>query len=240
MFRVPLSIFFTLVFPIIFMVIMMLTYGNIEILEGVHLINKYVLITIGMGILPLTLISLPVWIGSSSDRDYLKRLIYFHVDFKKIMISNIIAHYIIGILGIAINIIVAYLFFGLNFPSFSYFAAYISQVLLCLLVYILIGTVLGFFIKKEQVLMPLGLVLTFITYMFSGVFMDFRDLPAKFKEISSFLPLRYIMNDSFNIWLGETMWNIEFFKLSSAYIVVSIILLYIAVKMWTKEKLYKQ
>lgn len=240
LFRVPLSIFFTLIFPIIIMLIMVISYGNIEIGDGAKLIDKYMLITIGMGIAPLTLISLPLWIGNSSDQNYLKRLIYLHVDLKKIIISNIIAHFIIGLLGIVINIIVAYTLFGLKFPSVQYFLSYFLQVSLCLLIMMLVGAVLGFTIKNSQILMPLGLVLTFIVYMFSGAFVDYSQLPEMFIQISNYIPLKYIMNDSFNTWVQKNIWPEGYILICLAYFIFTVILLYFSFRKWMKFKVYKK
>ncbi len=77
LFRIPLSVFFTLGYPIMMMFIIVGSYGNVEIGNGLHLIDKYFLITIGMGLLPLTLISFPTWIASSIEDNSLKRMQYF-------------------------------------------------------------------------------------------------------------------------------------------------------------------
>ena len=43
MMRVPLSMFFSIMFPLIMMFIIITSYGNVEIGEGYHLIDKYFL-----------------------------------------------------------------------------------------------------------------------------------------------------------------------------------------------------
>lgn len=80
--RIPMALFFTLIFPILMMVIMMISLGNINIGNGFHLIDKYFMVAIGMGILPLTFVSFPMWIGSSLKSKSWQRMNFFGVDTK--------------------------------------------------------------------------------------------------------------------------------------------------------------
>jgi ABC transporter len=52
LFRVPVSAFFTVVFPSLMLIIMMASYGNPDIGSGIRLSDKYVLIASGMGLAP--------------------------------------------------------------------------------------------------------------------------------------------------------------------------------------------
>lgn len=40
-FRVPISVFFSLIFPIIMIIVIILSYGNFSIGNGRHFIDKY-------------------------------------------------------------------------------------------------------------------------------------------------------------------------------------------------------
>lgn len=227
MFRIPLAIFFSIVYPVVMMIAILTSYGNIPIGNGLHLIDKYFLIAIGMGIMPLTLISFPMWIGNSYENNSLLRLIYFNVNIKKIVISDIIAHLLIGLLGVTINILFAYFVYELNIAQFKYFLVFLFQTLLCIFVFMLIGSVIGFTFKDPQILLPFGLVLMFIIYILCGVFTNFQELPIKFQRVAEYIPLKYVMNDFFSIWTGETMWNIKYLKLSFVYIIICLLLLFI-------------
>ena len=124
--RVPLSVFFSMVYPIMMMFIIILSYGNMSIGGDYHLIDKYFLITIGMGILPFTLVSFPIWIASQIEDNSLKRLQYFRVSFFQVIFSDIISHFIVALLSMILNILVAFFIFNLKVPSFKYFAAFLS------------------------------------------------------------------------------------------------------------------
>ena len=88
--------------------------------------------------------------------------------------------------------------------------------------------------------MPLGLVLTFIIYMFSGAFVDYSQLPKVFNQISKYIPLKYIMNDSFNTWVEKTIWPEGYILICLVYFVLTVIVLYFSFKKWMKFKVYEK
>ena len=217
--RIPLSVFFSVAYPILMMVIMMMSYGNPSIGEGYHLIDKYVMVVIGMGILPLTLVSFSIWVASDIEDDSLKRMLFFKVKFKTIMSAEIIAHLLVGVFCIFIDIAFAKVIFGLNMPGIKYFLVFLIQYFIAVVVCILFGLLLALMLPKTQALMPVGLITMFMMYMFCGAFVSYAELPDKIRRISGFLPIKYAMNDLLNIWMEKQMFNNRFMLISLIYIV---------------------
>lgn len=89
-FRVPISVFFSLIFPIIMIIVIILSYGNFSIGNGRHFIDKYFLISTSIGLLPIAFISFPIWLSESIENETLKRLKYFEVNISSLIVSNII------------------------------------------------------------------------------------------------------------------------------------------------------
>jgi len=223
--RVPISVFFTLALPVMLLVVMMLTYGNFPLGGNLHFVDKYVLISIGMGIIPLTLITLPIWIGSSIESNHVLRLRYLHVNLTRLAISNLIAHFCMGIFGVLVNVAMAKIIFGLTFPDLPHFLAFFSQVVITLISMMLVGSTLGLLLKKTTIILPVGLILMFIIYMFCGAFGKYDNLPDRLKTISQFLPVKYLMNDSFSVWAGRSYGDDNFYILSAAYFSIFLVLL---------------
>ena len=203
MFRIPLSIFFSIAYPILMMIIIMFSYGNISIGNGYYLIDKYFLIAIGMGILPLALISFPMWIGNSFENKSIERLNFFGVNTSKMFVGDVLAHFILAMISMAINILVAFLFWRLKFPSIGHFLSFIIQYFIAIVIAMIIGGIFAYVFKNPQILMTLGLVVMFVLYMFCGVFISIDQMPQLFRNISSYLPIKYTMNDIFAIWTME-------------------------------------
>lgn len=230
MFRIPLSVFFSMIYPIVMMIAILASYGNIPIGDGYHLVDKYFMIAIGMGILPLTLISFPMWVGNSLENNSMERLYYFGVKISRMIFGDLLAHLVLATISMALNIIFAFTVFGLRFPPIWYFIAFILQYYFAVIVFMVIGAIFALVFKNTQILMPLGLVVMFLLYMLCGVFITYDDLPSAFKGIARYIPMKYAMNDFFDIWSSKIMWNIEFLILSALYIIVGAIIVLILIK----------
>jgi len=225
MMRVPLAVFFSLAFPLLMMLIMIVSYGNISIGNGYYLIDKYFFIAVGIGMLPLSLISFPIWIANRFEDNSLKRLTYFGVSGPKVIISDVVTHIIIGIASILIDFIFAYVLFQLKVPPLSSFLMFLMQYIMILLVHLLLGALLALIFPNSQVLLPLGMTLMFALFMFCGVFISFDQLPNMIQIIGNCLPMKYAMNDFFYIWTGENLINTTAVILCSVYTVISVALL---------------
>ena len=238
MFRIPLSIFFSIAYPILMMIIIMFSYGNISIGNGYYLIDKYFLIAIGMGILPLSLISFPMWIGNSFENKSIERLNFFGVNTSKMFVGDVLAHFILAMISMAINILVAFLFWRLKFPSIGHFLSFIIQYFIAIVIAMIIGGIFAYVFKNPQILMTLGLVVMFVLYMFCGVFISIDQMPQLFRNISSYLPIKYAMNDFFDIWTMEKFWDKDFLLISAVYLVISTIVLCICIIRENKRFIY--
>ena len=239
MFRIPLAIFFSIGYPIVMMLIILLSYGNISIGDGYFLIDKYFMIAIGMGILPLTLISFPMWIGNNLESNSMQRLTYFKVKMSKIVIGDILAHLVLALLSMAINIIFAYCVFNLHLPEIQYFISFLLQYIIAVIIFMIIGGVFAFLFKNTQILMPFGLVVMFVLYMFCGVFITFDQLPIAFRNIAKFIPMKYAMIDFFDIWSQNSIWNKPFLEISALYFAIFSILLFVLIRNNGKRKNFK-
>lgn len=233
MFRIPLSIFFSIAYPILMMIIIMFSYGNISIGNGYYLIDKYFLIAIGMGILPLALISFPMWIGNSFENKSIERLNFFGVNTSKMFVGDVLAHFILAMISMAINILVAFLFWRLKFPSIGHFLSFIIQYFIAMI----IGGIFAYVFKNPQIL-TLGLVVMFVLYMFCGVFISIDQMAQLFRNISSYLPIKYAMNDFFDIWTMEKFLDKDFLLISAVYLVISTIVLGICIIRENKRFIY--
>jgi len=201
-----------------------------DIGNGYHLIDKYFMITIGMGILPIALISFPMWLGNSFENNSMERMIYFGVSFRKMMLGDIFAHLILVFISMAFNILFAFIFFGLKFPHLLNFIMFILHYLIAVILAMIIGGIFALVFRNTQILMPFGLVVMFVLYMFCGVFITYDEMPAFFKNVASFIPMKYAMNDLYDIWTNQALWNVQFLNLSVIYLIVSIVLLAVLIK----------
>lgn len=225
LFRVPLSVFFTLVYPLLMMFVIVMSYGNVDIGGGYHLIDKYFMIAVGMGILPLALISYPVWLGNSFENLSVKRLKYFGVPKSRVVICDAVAHFVLAAMCLALTMIVADLAWGLRMPDVGHFVAFLLQYTVAIVVALTVGALFAVLFRSAKVLLPLGLTTMFLMYMLCGAFIQSDQLPQSLRNIAKFVPMDYAMNDFLDIWMGKETWNSDFLLLSCLYLAVIVLVL---------------
>ncbi|HAY1767261.1 TPA: ABC transporter permease, partial [Staphylococcus aureus] len=175
-------------------------------------------------LLPIAFISFPIWLSESIENETLKRLKYFEVNISSLIVSNIISYCFLAIFSVILNIIIGKVFFSLTLPNTQYFIAFFFQIFYNIIALLMIGTFLALLIRKSKVLLPLGMILLFLTYMIIGVFVQYGELPNVLKEIGNWIPIKYVTNDFYSIWINERMWDASFLKLNSLYIIVTSVL----------------
>ena len=205
LFRVPVSAFFTVIFPSLMLIIMMTSYGNPDIGSGIRLSDKYILIASGMGLAPLTLITVPSWIFSSVESSYLLRLNYLHVSLARVATSNALAHMVVALCGTAVTLAVGVLFYDMRIPSLPALIAYLLQLVIVTASLMLFGAALAFIVRQTAVAIAVGLVLMFVVYMLCGVFGDYSAMPTGLQAVGNLVPLKYLMNDGFDVWTSTRL-----------------------------------
>jgi len=220
-FRIPIAIFFTLGFPLIMMFAIMSTVGNIDLGNGYHFIDKYILMLVGLGIAPGALITFPQGLGANLENQSYKRLTYFGISTKMVVMGEVISYLVISVLTIFIEIAFAFFAYGLQIPSIGYLLAFLVQCLYCNIVLLLFGAVLTLVVKKTKVLLPLGMIFMFGNFIVTGVFGgSFDGLPDSFQTIGRALPLKYLMHDFVKIWFEDEMFNQKFLMLNTIWALV--------------------
>ena len=230
LFRVPVSAFFTVVFPSLMLIIMMASYGNPDIGSGMRLSDKYVLIASGMGLVPLAFITFPSWICSSVESSYLLRLKYLHVSLVRVATSNALAHMVVALCGAVATFVVGVLLYDAKVPDVPALIAYSLQLVVVTASLMLFGVALAFIVRQSAVAMAVGLILMFVVYMLCGVFGDFSAMPANLQTAGNLIPLKYLMNDGFDVWTSTRLIIPRLWITSAAWAGVSVVVAGLAVR----------
>lgn len=220
LFRIPVSVFFSIAFPPLMLVIMMTSFGNFAIGDGLHFSDKYLMISIGMGLVPLAFVTFSAWISSSYESSYLTRLRYFHVPLRRVAASGAVAHVVVALCGVAVSILVGVVFYQVSSPSVGYFLMFLAEAVVVLLALMAFGCAIGFVVRQMSAALGLGLILMFLVYMLCGAFGNYDGLPDGLKNISDWIPLKYLMIDGFDVWRGASGFDVHLLLISIIWIVV--------------------
>jgi ABC-2 type transport system permease protein len=233
--RIPVSSFFALVFPLMLMFVTMISTGNNEIGGGYHTIDKVFQITIGIGLLPISLITFPMILAENLEKQNYKRLEYFGLDVRKMMFADILSYLVLSLLTILANMGCAFFFYQLKIPSFGYLVMFILQALYCNGVFLMLGAILALLIKKVKVINPVGMLVMFACSILSGGFGPVDNHPEIMQAIGKLIPMKFVMNDFFGIWTEKEFFNQAFLSLNTIYAFVFALVL-VAMFVWNKRR----
>lgn len=178
-----------------------------------------------------------MWIGESLEKEVYLRLKFLGVSLSRFLFCEVFSYFILSFISISLNLIIATIFFKLKLPPLLTIVTFIIQIFYCLIVLLLIGAFIGICIKKTKVIFPLGMLLLFISYMISGVFIPFSELPSFIQKLGQLFPLKYVMNDFFSIWSTSHLFDSKFLLLNSVWLLLVLLLFY---SLFIKRKFFNK
>ncbi|MEK3530419.1 ABC transporter permease [Lactobacillus crispatus] len=101
------------------------------------------------------------------------------------------------------------------------------QLFYCAIVLLIFGLLLSLIVSDIKALMPVGMTIMFILFMVIGVFVQYSSLPKIIRTISSYIPVKYLANDFYYIWIGQAKWNMPFFKCNTIWLIFLCLICYI-------------
>ena len=210
MLRLPFTLIFGLFFPLFMLFILMTSFGNFTTGDGYKFIDTMFFISLGLGLLPTTLQTFPSYIAGNIEKNYMKRLKFWNIKYSTIIISDIIIHFILVSISLAINVLVSFFVYDLTLPNFAHFMTFILQYIYNLITLLCLGAILGLLIKKVNVVYIVGLILTFTAYFFTGSFGNFNTLPEWAQKVGNILPLKHFMHEMRNVFHNEVYFIKDF------------------------------
>jgi ABC-2 type transport system permease protein len=199
------SLVFTLLFPIMLMVIFGSIFKNIQIGQGVTLSQYFVTGMIASGFLATGFQNLAITIPIERDRGVLKRYratpmpkwVYFAGKAVSVMALAVIAAILL--------LIVAVLFYDLKLPTTAEkWGTFAWVSILGLISFSLLGVAMSAAARTGRsapaVVTPIALVLQFT----SGVFFEYSQLPAWMQQFAAIFPLKWVTQGLRSVFLPES------------------------------------
>ncbi|WAA09142.1 ABC transporter permease [Fervidibacillus albus] len=221
--RTPIALFFSIIFPLFMMMIIVGSTGNIEIGNGYYFIDKYVFIALGLGVLPTSLVSLPISIAVEKEIGAFERYVLFGINPIGIVLTKMFAHFIITFIQFVIVIFFGRVIFNLQLLPFDYFLSFIFHFSLCIILLLLMGVLLANIFNRVQVVQITGMFIMFLLLALTGGITDYSTLPEPIQKSMAYVPITYLMNDFYKIWFLETKILPKYLSLAIIYIVLFIL-----------------
>lgn len=204
--REPIGTFFTLIFPVMLLVLFGSIYGNEPnvSLDGHGQVDLSVPGYIGMIVGTVGMLSIPITLATYREQGVLRRYRTTPVPSAVVLWSQVAVNVLMTLLGITLLIIVAGLFYDLHIPHAT--LAIVLAILLSAFSFFAVGFVLAGVMPTPRTAQAVGMALFYPMLFLSGAAMPRQIMPATIQRLADYLPLTHVVKLLEGLWFDGT-WN---------------------------------
>ena len=221
-YREPIAFFFTLIFPVLLLVLFGIIYGN-EPAFGTPFgyIDGSITGLAGIIIGTVGLITIPVSTATQREQRVLRRLKATPMNPRAYLAADIAVNYIIALIGLIALIIIGQLIFDLRFEG-NWFAIWVAFTIASI-GFFSVGYFLASLAPTSRIATVVGQVTLFPMMFLSGATIPLEIMPEGVQTIANLLPLTHIIDLMRDLWFGNG-WNMTALAVSTGLIVIGLLL----------------
>ena len=203
MLRNFMTVFFSLVFPIMMLAIFGGMYGNVpsKSMNGFGAVDVMVPSYICMVIAVSGIMSLPMTIAQYREKKILKRFMASPISPMDILYSQVFVNFIMTVAGMIVLMVVGFVAFDLHFNG-NVLWAILSFILITLSIFSL-GLLIAGVSPDGKTANVISYLIYFPMLFLSGAAIPIEIMPKAIVTISKFLPLTYGVDLLKGVWLGQ-------------------------------------
>ena len=191
--REPASVFFTVILPLIFLVLFVAIFGdgNIETSTG-ELIDGatyYVPSILALALLNATFVNLAIWLTIERERGHLKRVRATPVPAWAVIGGRGLTSVVIAAIMVAIVCAAGALLYGVELPTTT-LPAFLVAVVLGTLSLAALGFAIAGVIPSENAAPPVANAIVLPLEFISGIFVPTENIPGWMNAIASVFPVK--------------------------------------------------
>jgi ABC-2 type transport system permease protein len=197
--RDPQSRFFTIVLPLIFLILLTSLFGNhTHFIDGHAIKNStyYVPGISTLGIIATSFVNLVITITGQRESGVLKRRRSTPVPAWVLIASRALTSAILAIVIVAVIVVIGRIAYGVHIPG-STLPAFVLGVVIGAAVFCCLAFAASSFIRNEDSAQPIIQAITLPLYFISGIFVPKDQLSSTLKDIASVFPVAHLDNALF-------------------------------------------
>lgn len=226
--RDPLSLVFTLLLPLFFLIVLNGVFGNEpevdpveDVWRGVGPADYYVPAYLGLVMAATGVLSMPVRLAGYRERGVLRRFRASAMPLWAVLGSQIIIALVTAAVGAVSITIASTLIYGTEFPSDG--LTLVPAFLLAGLSFAALGVLLGSVLPTSRAAQGAGIMLFFVMFLLSGSGPPRDVLSGSMRTVGDFLPLTHVVTLLQDPWLGFG-WNVGASLLVAGVLIASVLL----------------
>jgi ABC-2 type transport system permease protein len=207
-FREPVAAFFTLAFPMMLLFIFGSIYGNepSEYFNGYGSVDVSIPAYTAMIIATTGLTGLTITISTYRERGILRRLQTTPINPLSILVAQVVGLFLMTTLGMILLVAAGRLIYHMRFDGNV--LSVLGGFTLSSLSFFSLGFIIAGLMPTARAAQIVSMVLLYPMLFLSGAGMPRELLPDTIINISTFLPLTYVVNLLRGLWIGES-WSLH-------------------------------
>jgi ABC-2 type transport system permease protein len=226
--REPVTLVFTLVLPLLILIVMGEVFGKYNDTEGVYrgvnAMDYYTPVYIGVVLAAIGVVALPVHFASYRERGILRRLRASSLSMKSLFSAQLAVSLIITVACVVLLLIASSFLYHIKMPH-SIGLIILSSVL-AMFCFAALGIFLGFILPTARAAQGVGIPLFFFMFMVSGAGAPRAAMSAMMKNVGQVFPLWHVTSLVQDAWLGFG-WNITASLVLTAVIALAVIVTFL-------------
>ncbi len=208
--RNPAAAFFTVVLPLIFLVIFTSVFGNETLASGAKLATFYVPGILALAIVSATLVNLAITMTARRERGVLKRLRATPIPPRTFIVSQGVAGFVISVLMTVLIYVIGRILYGVEL-NLSTIPSLLVTLLIGAVSLSALGLAMTAIIPSEDAAPAVTNAVVLPLYFMSGVFIPTSSLPDWVITVSRFFPIYHLnvaLQGNFDPFLEGQHWPV--------------------------------
>jgi ABC-2 type transport system permease protein len=201
--REPFAVFFTLLFPLLLVVILGYAFGHYQADPGYRVSDENVPVLMATILATLGLLGLPVVLAEFRAQGVLKRYRASPITMGRLMGTLLVAQFAVFLVAAALTAGLTWLLFGLRLGGDAAGVAVMAA--LAAAAVFALGFLVGGLARSARTAQAIGFGLFFPMLFLSGAMIPREELPGWLRRIGDFVPLTYAVDGLRLTWIGEPL-----------------------------------
>jgi ABC-2 type transport system permease protein len=204
--RNPASVFFTVLLPVMFLLIFATIFGNDEIdeLGGINTTTYYVPAIITLGVISATMQSLAISLTVDRENGLLKRTRGTPLPTWVFIAGRVGNAMVVSVLSLVVVAAIGRVVYGVEIP-WERLPAVLAALLVGAASFSCLGFALSAAIPSEDAAAPISNVALLPLYFLSGIFIPESEIPEGVLHFADLFPIRHFFEAFFTAWSPQTV-----------------------------------
>ncbi|WP_185956368.1 ABC transporter permease [Melghirimyces algeriensis] len=201
--REPFAMFFTLLFPVILLLLFGSVYGDMPISKEYRFIDTYMASLFAMVIANLGLVSIPITLADYRERGVLKQYQVTPVPKFAFLVVQVLVQIFMFLISAVLILAVAELVFDLKFGGNVLIVS--GFLLFSMAMLYAVGFAIGGLASTVRTAQTAGMAVFFVLFFTSGAAIPRGEFPKWLQVVTDYVPLSHVVDVTSALWMGDAI-----------------------------------